>query len=416
MPDFDESAVVVSPVEVALSADNEEAASFEAKNVAVLGFGHLMGDCYPAFISPLLPLLIPKLGLSIGLAGILATLQTVSGSLTQPIFGYLADRISGRLFIVVGVAVSAVFFSLVGLAPNYPVLLLLVLIGGAGVASFHPSGAVMVSEASRQRRNFGMSLYISAGNVGFAIGPMLITTAVMVLTLERSFVVAIPGIVMAMLLLRFAPHRKATRIASAPATQPEPVRSDYLRPLVFLVAVVVLQSSTAVTFSTFVPTYLQGEGYSLLDSSIAVSLFIFCGSLGVLASGYLADAIGRYRIIVFGLLFSAPLFYLFLHTSGFLSLIILGLAGFLIQAPSPLTIVMGQELVPKSANTISGLVMGFAWGLGAFFLTAVGLAADRIGLPTAMTLMTSLPILAVLVSTGLPRERRRQVVSVKGAD
>lgn len=391
-----------------------EGEDFNAKRLTLLSVGHLFDDCYPGFLGPLLPLLIPKLGISIALAGFLATLQTVSSSLTQPVYGYLADRIPSRLFVVLGVGFSALFFSLIGVAPHYVILVALVVLGGAGVAAFHPSAAVMVSQSSRRRRTFGMSVFISAGNLGFAVGPLLITFAVAAVGLGMSFITIIPGVVMAVLLYRFAPKKKLAPLRPPPAGEGPSTGRGYVLPLVALVAIVVLQSSASTTFSIFVPTYLQSKGFDFVTAGAAVSVFLFGGSAGVLASGYLADAVGRRRIIALSLLGAAPLLYLFLNTNGFLSLVLLGIAGFLLQAPSPLTTVMGQELVPRSANTTSGLVMGFAWGLGAISLTAVGIAADRVGLPSALAVIAVLPILGALLAATLPKRARPGAPAVRG--
>ena len=62
-----------------------------------LALGHFVTDIYPAFLPPLLPLLIDKFQLSFTSVSLLATVQSLSTSLTQPFFGFLFDKIGGRI-------------------------------------------------------------------------------------------------------------------------------------------------------------------------------------------------------------------------------------------------------------------------------------------------------------------------------
>ena len=73
--------------------------AFHTARVILLSVGHAIHDMYPAFLAPLLPLLQAKFSLSNTLAGSLATFLR-SSSLVQPFIGYLADRTSARLFVI----------------------------------------------------------------------------------------------------------------------------------------------------------------------------------------------------------------------------------------------------------------------------------------------------------------------------
>ena len=58
---------------------------------------HFIVDGYGNIFAPLLPLLIPKLGLSFAEAGMLAMCFQLSASVSQLGFGHLADRWRPRL-------------------------------------------------------------------------------------------------------------------------------------------------------------------------------------------------------------------------------------------------------------------------------------------------------------------------------
>jgi FSR family fosmidomycin resistance protein-like MFS transporter len=110
--------------------------------IAVLvSLAHALNDAYAAFLHPLLPRIMDRLGLSIALAATLATAFSVASSLVQPVAGYLADRFGRRLLVALGPVISGVFLSLMGWAPSFEILMGLLVVGGLGSALFHPPGA-----------------------------------------------------------------------------------------------------------------------------------------------------------------------------------------------------------------------------------------------------------------------------------
>src|SRR5213594_3501900 len=109
-----------------------------ASPLLFLALGHFTVDAYSSFFSPLLPLLVAKLDLSLGNVGVLVALASLSSSLSQPLFGWLSDRLRRPWFVAFGPLTAALFLSAVGLAPSYPALATLLMLGGLGAAAFHP--------------------------------------------------------------------------------------------------------------------------------------------------------------------------------------------------------------------------------------------------------------------------------------
>src|SRR5262247_1104023 len=96
--------------------------------LAALCAGHFVNDAYSSIIYPLLPLLADKLHLSTLQVFWLAPLYAISSSLMQPVYGIISDRYFRRFFAVCGPAITGVFVSMIGLAPSYS-MLVLVLVG-----------------------------------------------------------------------------------------------------------------------------------------------------------------------------------------------------------------------------------------------------------------------------------------------
>ena len=87
--------------EAAVSAQTNESGTqpFQTGKVLALSFCHFIHDIYSSFLSPLLPLLIEKLSLSLTQAGLTSTVLQLP-ALLNPLLGTLADRVSVRYFII----------------------------------------------------------------------------------------------------------------------------------------------------------------------------------------------------------------------------------------------------------------------------------------------------------------------------
>ncbi len=361
--------------------------------LGLLSFGHFTVDAYSSFFSPLLPLLVAKLDLSLTRVGLLVALMSVASSMAQPLFGLVSDRMRHPWFVALGPLAAALFIGSLGLAPNYATLVILLMLGGLGVAAFHPQAATMAGEAS-PRRSMAMAFFVTAGTLGFSLGPSLAVGIANRFGLARSWLAAIPGVLAAAILLSMlgkvrpaaAPARERPKLAEL-----EPVR----RPLLLLYFAVVARSAVSYGFMTFLPLHLTRRGYSYVEAGHLATLYLACGGLGGFLGGWLADRIGGRRVVVASFIGATPLYLLFLFLPDPWSLVSLVAGGFVLQTSLPVNVVMGQELSPRHASTISSLLMGAAWGLGALLIGPIGVIADH------WSLRAALCVLALVLPGGL---------------
>jgi hypothetical protein len=68
---------------------------------------------------------------------------------------------------------------------------------------------------------------------------------------------------------------------------------------------------------------------------------------------------------------------------------------------------MGQELSPVHSSTISSLLMGAAWGMGALIIGPIGALADRYGIHAGLTALSAMLLVGLLAAALLPGARRR---------
>jgi len=370
-----------------------------------LALGHFVIDLYAAFLPPLLPLLIDKFQISFTSASLLATVLSLSSSMTQPVFGFLFDKLGGWKMIIWGPVVAGLSFSFLGLAPHYSVLILLLILGGLGLASFHPEAAALTTSLSGQRRTWGMSIFMLGGNLGFSLGPFLILIVVINLGLEWSFFASLPALGTAWVLHRYALlGEKAPKIHSTSNIKIESSLNRRVLGFSVLFSVVALRVTTVLSLVTFLPMVQKLRGFSLIAAGGSITVFMACGAFGGLIGGYLADRVGRRKTILTSFILFLPALSAFLYWKGPISFFILALLGFLLYISEPSCIVLAQEMVPQQARTASGLIMGMAWGLAGGGVLGVGALADVFGIEWALRFLLLLPAGSLILSFFLPSE------------
>jgi FSR family fosmidomycin resistance protein-like MFS transporter len=367
-----------------------------------LSLGHFINDSYSNFLGPLLPLLLLKLNMSLAQAGWLVTIQVFSSSFLQPLYGYLSDRYLKRVFVVFSPLVTALFMSFVGLAPNYWTLAFLLFCGGIGIASFHPQAAAMASQAMRHRQGLGMSLFVTAGSLGYSLGPLMITAIVAWVGLEHSFLVLLPGLITFGLLFLWVPKTTIAQVVHDDSKLLTLLRPVW-KQLTLLYLLVVLRSVVQMCLVSFLPIYLSKKGLGAVEIGKIVSLFLFCGALGGFAGGSIADKLGEKRVIMLSMLLSTPFLLGFLFADGWLAYLLLAVGGVILFSTVPVNVVMAQKLIPQSSSTVSALMMGFAWGVGGLIVPLFGRLADVVGLEEALLLVPILPVAGFILSLRLSK-------------
>ena len=374
----------------------------QKRMIGLLSTAHLILDSYSSFLFQLLPMLTLQLQLTPWQVSWVSPVLMVSSSLLQPVYGMLSDRYLKRSMVVFGPLVAAVCLSLLGQSTSLPMLLALVTIGGMGVGAFHPQGAALVSQAvvgdPERARHQGlvMSIFSSAGTVGYALGPLLIAGGIALFGLSKSWVVMLPGVLICLILWRTCP---ALEVRRASADQP-PLRAALRAvwvPLTLLYFAVVLRSAVSVSIHTFLPFELQGAGMGDGARSLVLAGFIFFGGVGGFFGGTLADRFGARRVSLLAMLLATPLLVLFFLTPGPLGYLFLMAGGTMLNLPIPISVVMAQRLVGFGASTVSALMMGFAWGAGALMAPLTGQLSQAIGFTQALVIISLLPLLSALL-------------------
>ena len=371
--------------------------------VVSLASTHFIVDTYTNIYTPLLPLFIPHLGLSLAAVGTLAMCFQTASSVSQLAFGALADRWRPRVLLMAGPILAVVVLSLVGLAPSAAVLGALLVLGGLGGAAFHPPAAAAVYRSSGANKGFAMSVHITGGSIGMAMAPLFFAPTIERFGLHWSPIIAVPGLLALAVLLRRVPaiehHPHAGRDGLA-ALKP------YARPLTLLYFSVVLRTLASSGFAVFMPVLLTSQGMSIANASLAGTCYLLISGIGGFSGGPLADRFGPRRVIITSLVSSVPFLIAASQLSGWWFTLAVSIGGLLLQSTLPVNVTYAQALAPVGAATVSSLMMGFAWGMGSVMVPVVGWLGDRLGLPSALLCISGVPLLAAALAARLPERAR----------
>jgi len=365
---------------VVQQASTPSTGSFQTDRVLTLTGGHLIHDMFTSFVAPLLPLIIQKLSLSLTLAGSLVAFQQLP-SLINPFMGLLADRISLRWFAILAPAITATAMSLIGVAPSYTVLVILLLVAGLSTAAWHVPAPVMVRRVSGQQVGQGMSFLMLGGELAYTIGPLLAVAAVSWWGLEGTWRL-IPLGIAASVILYWRLHDADARPAENGNNNGSWAGSWRELRLVMLplAGIIVAQGFMSAALATYLPTFLSKEGASLWLAGSAYSTMQAAAAAGSLATGTLSDRLGRRRVLAFALIAGPALMLLFLAARGWEIFPILAALGMTGLATTPVQLTLVQEYSRDHPATANGIYMATSFAGRSLIIIAVGVMADHWGL------------------------------------
>jgi FSR family fosmidomycin resistance protein-like MFS transporter len=357
----------------------------------------MVNDTFTNLLSGLLPIFTVVFNLSYVLAGLVAMVFSVTSSMLQPLLGRWFDRKQTTWLLEGGLALNCIGMSLTGISPNYVVLLFLVGTAGLGTAAFHPPAFSTLAKSSTTSRGGSLGIFLSGGNAGFFLGPIVAGGLVSAIGLNGTLVLLPIGLLTSIVLF------KAHAVERGRPLLPEPSQPTNRGLLGLLATITALRSTTIQAAVTFLPLYLVTKGESLLLATAVASIWLGVGVLGQIAGGHISDRIGRRPVIVFSLLVGGILFYGFLMTSGLLSVLFLAVSGAVLYGSWSVIVAMASEAAPSNVGAVAGLMLGFSIGVGGLAALGFGGVADMLGLYSAFYLFAGFSLAGGLLALVLPK-------------
>ena len=391
------------------------------KVLTMLSAGHFVTDVNQGALPALLPFFKEALNLSYTMSGTILLATNITSSIIQPAFGHLSDKRPIGWLLPLSPFIACLGLSLTGFLSNYWLIILSVILSGFGIASFHPEGFKTAHFFTGDKKATGMSIFAVGGNLGIAIGPIVALFLVTHYGLGGTLGFLVPGILIAGLLF-FNMDMLSNPVASAHKEANEglktPLSMNQKVSFVLLVGVATIRAWTQFGLVTYIPfyyiDYLNGNPFY---AGKLVSTFLLAGAAGTLVGAPLADRWGHKRFLSSTLVLSFPLFLLFYYSSGFMSFVILGIAGMVLISTFALTTVMAQALLPQNLGIASGMMVGFTISAGGIGVTLLGAIADTWGVPMAMKTVFVLPLIAFLLTLPVKyTQERKEAASTQVAE
>ncbi|MGM8211557.1 MFS transporter [Virgibacillus sp. W0430] len=373
--------------------------------LVIIGLCHLLNDSLQAVIPAMFPILEISLGLTFTQLGLIAFTLNMVASVMQPVVGMYTDKRPMPYALPIGLTSS--MFGMLGLAlaPNFWTILISVIFIGIGSATFHPEGSRVAFLAAGTRRGLAQSIYQVGGNSGQALAPLI--TALILVPLGQFGAIWFTLIAfLAVLFLIYIAKWYAQQTAIVSKNKKQQQR-DYKNKntvsraiksaVIVLIFIVFARSWYHSAISNFYAFYaIDGYNLSIAQSQLYIFTFLLTGAAGTFLGGPLADRFGKRTIIIISLLAPAPLAIVLPFAGPVMAIVLLGLIGFLLLSSFSVAVVYAQELIPGKIGTMSGLIIGLAFGMGAVGSVALGSFIDWIGLTPTMIAISFLPLLGVL--------------------
>lgn len=386
-------------------------AALRNRRLVTLMLGHFTVDSYVGVIPVLFPLLIGRFDLDLATVGLVSLAYIGMASVSQPLFGHIADRFGTR-FTGLALIWTATSFAAIGFAPTFPALVAIAAVSGLGSGAFHPFGALTVSRLLPARgATTALSVYVTGGTLGVALGPLIGVAVFSLFGMRGTLALLAPSLCIAAFIL-FAMRGRATAVAPS-RHRASPI---LVVPLLATVLVMASRSWTVITLESFTPTWYDDLGYGPGFYGTLATTMVLASAFGTVGCGGLADRFGRRAVILGTLVLSIPAILLFVLFPGPQAFVWGILFGLLAASTAPITLILAQELMAARAGFASGLVLGLGFVAGAIGVPITGLLADHFGLEVALgievaVVAATIPIALLLPSEGLLRRLRSDQTS-----
>lgn len=378
---------------------------FSNRPLMTLSAGHFTVDMYSGLLPVLYPILTSRFDLDLKTVGFVALAYSGTASISQPFFGWLADRYGTR-FTGVALAWSAVLFATIGFSPTFPVLLLMAALAGLGSGAFHPFGAINASAVSNdEQKNTAMSIYSTGGTLGVAIGPLVGAVLFTVFGMRGTAVMILPGISIAIWLLSAMKSTSVTGTRTKGYVAPSVKHGVPLLTMGIIIGVMMLRMFPTFGIQNFIPIWYEQLGYGASFYGPLATTILVASAFGTIGAGPFADKYGRRTVILVTLVLSAPAVWAFAEFPGPWGFVSGALIGFLSASTIPLLLVMGQQLMVGRAGVASGLLLGLGFVAGAIGTPVFGAVADAFGMQNAVRSQLLLLVVAFACAWFLPSER-----------
>ncbi len=399
----------------------------DAGQLAVVTFSHAVQHVYVAGMAVAYPFVIASLHVSYGTLGIVLGIAGIAGGLLQGLAGFVS-RVSSRMLLSVqniGMAVASV---LGGISPGFALFGAARCIGSVVSWPQHPVGSAVLAKRFAERRAYALSWHVAGGSIGTAVTPLAIAALIAsygwrVGVAFLAVPLTVGGVLVAWKLKSTGPEGGSgpegdrdvmgapgeTVLAENAARQPKSGHLDVLRDILrsreafgaMIAGTIAAGGRGLGTLAVFVPAYLKSglHLHALTVGALFTALLV--GSiLGPVMAGYVADRVGRRRVLLVVYVVGAATIAAFVMVgSDLLALVGVGvIMGIFAYSESPLLqAVFADGLTGTSHQGAFGFYFAVSYGVGSLWTIALGEVIATVGFHWAFYVMAASFVAAAAV-------------------
>lgn len=413
---------------------------------------HAVTDFLSFVAVALMPLLAVRLGMTVEQKALLLGLGAAASGLVQPLVAWISDRFDSRATGTGGLVIAAICVGMLGFARSFEALLVLYFVAVLGVGAFHPASAAAVGALAGRRRSAMVSVFFLFGMLGGiggnVLSPMYVNAAGALSGAEgegatdaglRALIwFAPPALVMAAALgwaIHPVSHRRVDAHAAHHGLSREQRRRRWVavwllyacnvirftvnQMLVYLL-IEWAERLTRVRAGVGMLDVRLGQQASELNGPMQASLQVGMGFGGLGLGLLLSSRLEKGAFVLVPLIGAAAIAAL-PHTdarleAGLLAVaipagLLAAIAGFGFGALVPVSMALGQRLLPHRTSLASGLLLGGAWCV-AFVGPQIGRLIHRgqdANLETGFLVAGAMLVLSSVLALALPGGLMREV-------
>ncbi len=375
-------------------------------SLTITGIGHAINHSFQLMIPPLLPFLSIEFDLNLIEIGLLVTAFVAAYGAGQLPTGFLADKISAKNLIIVGLTVCAVGSLVALFSPNIYILLAGFAIMGIGGSTYHPSGLTMLSHAFDEKgRGQAMGLHGLAGSVGQIASPIASGGIAILQGWKTAFLIyALLGFGFSIFVFfRWRGKDVVSRTSAQAPKQRNSLRRLLSKVIIIVFVLAIFQGFLYQITTSFLILYLvNSRSYNVAVASLMLSLFLATGGVGQYVSGAFSDKFGRKKVLIFLTIACAGTALPIPVVSNVVLVILILIFGFILLGLIPTTNALMSDLAKGSFGVLFGVYYLFAFGVSSVGPPIAGFLAENFGLGAIFYFSAGIAIICLIVTLLIP--------------
>ncbi|MFS1512864.1 MFS transporter [Chengkuizengella sp. SCS-71B] len=372
--------------------------------VYLMGFTHFLNDLVQAIVPALYPILRESLNLSYFQIGILGFTLSITTAIIQPFMGWWGDTRFNPYSLPLGMLFTLIGVLFIGIVDDYYLLLIGIMFIGIGSAVFHPEGSRVVYFAAGNKRGLSQSIFQVGGNFGQAFAPIMAALVFAPLGKSGTLWFSVAVMIAILFLMKVSIWYKKTYSHQILKKKQSNHQTSHIdkKKIIYVFSILIIFIIARTWYYSGITSYYQFyimEKYRLTfsDAQVYVFLFLFGGVLGTFLGGTLSDRWGRKNIMLLSMFGTVPFSLALPFATPYWAMLFCFMIGLIMLSSFTVMVVYAQELIPNKIGTVTGIILGLAFGLGAIGSGVLGLTIDIIDLDQVMYWLSFLPLVGILL-------------------